>query len=106
MQIEHLQQQAQLAYDHELAKRNIHQQMQSRLTVHHNSGVFLVDSELISFLNSWEDDELILIDSYHIPIQINRSKLLSQAKQRYQEVMNQWQLAWEQQSKIRSAKNV
>lgn len=106
MQIEQLQQQAQLAYDHELAKRNINHQMQSRLTVHHNSGVFLVDSQLISFLNSWEDDQMVLLDSYHIPIQITRQELLEQAKQRYREIMNEWQLAWEQQSKIRSAKNV
>lgn len=106
MQIEQLQKQAQLAYDHELAKRNIQQQMQSRLTVHHNSGVFLVSADLISFLNSWEDDQIVLLDSYDIPTQVNRLELLDKAKQRYREVMNEWQLAWEQQSKIRSAKNV
>lgn len=106
MQIDQLQQQAQLAYDHELAKRNIQQQMQSRLTVHHNDGVFVVDSELICFLNSWEEDQLILLDSYSFPIMINRLELLKKAKQRYQEVMNEWKLAWDQQTKIRSAKNV
>jgi hypothetical protein len=106
MQIEELQKQAQLAYDHELAKQNIQQQMQSRLTVHHNSGVFLVNSELICFLTSWDDEHLVIVDSYQIPIQINRLELLSQAKQRYREVMNEWQLAWENQRKIRSAKNV
>lgn len=49
---------------------------------------------------------MVLLDSYHIPIQITRQELLKQAKQRYREIMNEWQLVWEQQSKIRSAKNV
>ena len=106
MQIEQLQQQAQLAYDHELAKRNIQQQMQSRLTVHHNSGVFQIDPVLICFLTSWDEEDIVLLDSYNIPIQVQKTKLLSDAKQRYSEVMNEWKLAWEEQSKIRSAKNV
>jgi hypothetical protein len=106
MQVEQLQQQAQLAYDYELAKRNIQQQMQSRLTVHYNSGVFVVDPILICFLSSWDDEEIIVLDSYSTPILVTRWELLNLCRQRYREVMNEWRLAWEEQSKIRSAKNV
>jgi hypothetical protein len=106
MNIEQLQQQAQLAYDHELARRNIKQQMESRLTVNHRSGVFKVDTQLICFLSSWTEEEFVLLDSYETPIMIDRAELLTVAKQRYKEIMNEWHLAWEDQVKIRSAKNV
>jgi hypothetical protein len=90
MQITDLQYQARLAFDREVAKRNIKQQMTSRLTVQHNSGVFVVDSNLITFLNSWDDKELILLDAYDTPIKI----------------MNEWVVAYDELKSIRSGKNV
>ena len=106
MQPDELKQQAQLAYDREVAKRNIQQQMQSRLTVQCQEGVFVVSPELINFLSNWEDEELVLLDSYENPIKINRQELLYKAKQRYREIMNEWQLAYEEYTKVRSAKHV
>jgi hypothetical protein len=106
MHPDELKQQAQIAYNREIAKRNIQQQMQSRLTLQCQDGVFVVSSELINFLSNWEDEELILLDSYQTPIKINREELLYKAKQRYREVMNEWQLAHEEYIKIRSAKHV
>ena len=106
MQIDELQQQAKLAYDREVARRNLKQQMQSRLTIQHQGGVFVVGPELINFLNAWLDEELIILDSYENPIKVLRQDLLLKSKQRYQEVMNEWQLVWEEQNQIRTAKNV
>jgi hypothetical protein len=106
MQITDLQYQARLAFDREVAKRNIKQQMTSRLTVQHNSGVFVVDSNLITFLNSWDDKELILLDAYDTPIKITRLELLDVAKKRYQEIMNEWVVAYDELKSIRSGKNV
>jgi len=106
MQIEELQDKANLAYDRELAKRNIKNQMQSRLTVAFNGGVFSVTKEQITFLNLLGSQEIILLDDYEIPIKLNASELLNIMFQRYHEVMNEWHLAYEEQSKVRSARHV
>lgn len=106
MQIQQLQSLAQKAYDRDIARRNIYHQMQSRLTVHHQGGVFKIDSNLIVFLNSWTDLKLVLLDEYQSPVEVNRLELLVLAKQRYQEVMNEWLLEWQLQNQIRSADHV
>jgi hypothetical protein len=109
MSIEQLQQQAKLAYDHEYARRNIKHQMQNRLTVNHNGGVFKVTPELILFLNHYHNQaqtELVVLDAYENPIRANTAELYDLASKRYQEIMNEWELAWQEQIKIRSAANV
>lgn len=106
MQIEELQDKANLAYDRELAKRNIKNQMQSRLTVVFNGGVFSVTKEQINFLDLLGSQEVVLLDDYEIPIKVNAFDLLKVMFRRYHEVMNEWHLAYEEQSKVRSARHV
>jgi hypothetical protein len=106
MSIEQLQKQAQLAYDHEAARRNIKHQMTNRLTVNYDGGIFAVTKEQICFLNLLGDRDVVLLDEYDTPITVNAPKLYDMMLQRYYEIMNEWKLAWEEQTKIRSAKNV
>jgi hypothetical protein len=106
MSIEYLQKQAQLAYDHEVARRNIKQQMQSRLTVNYNGGVFMVTKEQIVFLDMLGTQEVVILDEYETPIKVNAAALRDQMMQRYHEIMNEWLLVYEEQTKIRSAKHV
>ena len=41
--------------------------------------------------------------AYNNPVEVNRTELLSLAKKRYQEIMNDWAWEWEQQKKVRKA---
>jgi len=89
-----------------VAKNNLKQRIQSRLNVTYNNGYFIVDSNLIAFLSSWADDELVLIDHYETPVLVNRQELLEIAKQRYRELTNEWVEEWNNLKKVRTAKNV
>ena len=106
MDISTLQQQALLAFDHAIAKKNLQQRMESRLNVAYNSGFFTVTKEQINFLDLLGSQEVVLLDDYSIPVKVNAFELLKLMFQRYHEVMNEWEEEYQQLTKIRSAKNV
>jgi len=106
MDTESLRVAARLAYDRELAKQNLEVAMTSRLTVVHNNGVFTVTKEQINFLNLLGSQDVVLLDEHKIPIMVNAHELLSIMFQRYHEVMNEWYTQYNEQAKIRSAKQL
>lgn len=106
MDISTLQKQAQLAFDHAIAKKNLQQRMESRLNVAYNSGFFTVTKEQINFLDLLGSQEVVLLDDYSIPVKVNAFELVKLMFQRYHEVMNEWEEEYQQLTKIRSAKNV
>lgn len=67
----------------------------------HNGGLFKSTPELISFLHCWTGDDIVIEDSYHNPIRINRSALLAELKQAYQFAMNAWLVDFDASKKIR-----
>lgn len=94
------------SYDYAVAKKNLAEKIEARLNVIHNNGFFIVNENLISFLHCWQEDELVLLDSYKNPIRVNRQELLNLAKQRYHELLNEWAEEWQQIKKIRNIQNV
>ena len=106
MDIDNLQRQAQLSFDHAIAKKNLQQRMQSRLTVTYNDGFFTVTKEQINFLDLLGSQTVVLLDDYQTPIKVNAFELLKIMFQRYHEIMNEWLEEYEQLKKIRSAKHV
>ena len=110
MNITDLQRQAKLAFDHAVAKKNLTERMQSRLTVTHRGGVFSVNADLFVLLDLPEDngwnDEMVLLDSYDTPVMVNREELRTLAKQRYYELMNEWLAEWNKLKKIRKGEDV
>lgn len=103
---ENLRDAARLAYDRELAKQNLKTAMTSRLTVSHNGGVFNVNTDLFVLLQLTDDEQMVILDAYDTPIKVDRELLYSLARQRHQEIMNEWQHQYEQQVNVRSAKNL
>lgn len=108
MDIDNLQRQAQLSFDHTIAKKNLQQRMQSRLNVTYNNGFFTVSKEQINFLDllGSQQVQVVLLDDYQTPIMVNVFDLLKIMFQRYHEIMNEWLEEYEQLKKIRSAKHV
>jgi hypothetical protein len=106
MDINQLETQAKLSFDHAVAKKNLTERMQSRLTVSHQGGVFRVDADLFVLLSLTEGDEMVILDSYDTPILVNRKELCDTAKQRYFELTNEWLAEWERLKKIRKAEDV
>jgi len=101
--LENITNQIRLATDYQVNKRILREKTQTDLQVPHNGGLFKVSIELISFLNSWDQDELFLEDLYQNPIKINRKELLNKCREHYQMVMNTWHVRHEE---IRRARKV
>jgi hypothetical protein len=53
-------------------------------------GLWKADLPTINFLNSTDDDEIIIIDSFKDPVKVNRLPLLNKLKETYTLVMSDW----------------
>jgi len=100
-QTEVLLQEIKLATDFQVNKRILKEKISTDLHFAYNNGLFKCSVELISFLSSWDDQELVLPDSYENPIKVNRIELLTLAKMHYQKVMNSWLDEYDRLKKIR-----
>jgi len=78
------------ATDYQLNKTILKEKIQTDLHVTHNGGLFKATPELISFLSVWDQDTLYLEDEYQNPVMINRTELLAECKQHFQQIMNTW----------------
>jgi hypothetical protein len=78
--------------DYQTNKRILREKVQTDLCLPYNGGMFAVDMTLLSFLATWEDDELYIEDTYQNPIRVNRLELLTLARAHYQKVMNYWHI--------------
>ena len=106
MNPEQLRDTARAAYDRQLAKQNLKILMASRLTVAHRDGVFNINTDLFVLLGLTDDEEMVILDAYDVPVLINRTELITLAKQRYQEIMNEWLLEYTTQSQVRNAQQL
>lgn len=106
MSIIDLQQQAKLSFDHAVAKKNLTERMNSRLTVTHRGGVFRVNTDLFVLLDLIEQDEMVILDVYDTPVLVQIAEIRQLAKQRYAELMNEWLAEWERIKKTRRAEDV
>lgn len=98
---------AKISYDRALARKNLNQSISARMLLAHAGGLWRCDPLLIALLESYKDhSEIVIADSQDIPHKVDPSLLLGLVKQRHQEVMNDWFVAYAALAKIRSADNV
>jgi hypothetical protein len=89
------------ATDYQINKKILRERILSDLHFVCEDGMFLASCELISFLNCWHEDQIVLEDVYGNPILVNRSQLLTQCKQHYTMAMNSWHMQHHELKKIR-----
>lgn len=97
---------AQARFEHEIAKQNLKEKVDQQLIFAYGNGLFRADPALISFLNCWDDDDLVIEDLHHNPVRVNRLELLERAKQCYQYALNAWLIEHENIKKMRKARDV
>lgn len=88
-------------FDHEAAKQTLREKYEAKLFFARNGGMFRASAELIVLLNSFTDDQIVLLDEYKNPIKIDRVALLDEARQRHQEVLNAWSVELDEISRQR-----
>jgi hypothetical protein len=93
---------AESKFKHALYRKNLQERIEAQLAVAHNGGLFKASQTLISFLYSWDTENIILEDEYHNPIKCDRLKLLASLKEAYQFALNSWHVDFENSKKIRN----
>lgn len=82
---------------------------ESLLSYSINGGTFTVNRELISFcsiMTAAERDEIVLLDIYDNPIQVNLKEFLDEITSRYFEVTNDYYMEYEKLRKARKTQTV
>ena len=72
------------------AKAQLKDKYDGKLTVADQGGLWKADLQTINFLNSCDDEELIMIDSFKDPIKVTRLPLLTKLKETNTTVMTDW----------------
>ena len=87
--------------DYSINKKILKESVLKDLHIAYQNGLFVITPYLIAFLNSWDDAELVLEDTFENPIIINREEFMTLCKQQYHKVMNQWYIRHDQLKKER-----
>jgi len=84
-------------FNHSSAKSYLNEKYSSKLLVAEQGGLWRADAQTISFLNSMNDDNFIVImDTFNNPVQVNREELLTVLKKIYNTVMLDWYKEWKE----------
>jgi hypothetical protein len=87
---------AKARFNHNSAKAQLKDKYEGKFIVAEQGGLWKATPELIAFLNSMNDNFIILIDNFNNPVQVNREQLLSVIKDTYQKVMLDWYKEWKE----------
>jgi len=99
--IEEIVEQIKQSTDYQINKRILREKIQGDLHFAYNGGLFKSSPELIAFLQCWDDNELVIEDTYQTPVKINRVELLTLCKQHYQTALNFWHVQHEELKRVR-----
>jgi hypothetical protein len=83
-------------FNHNSAKSYLNEKYSSKLLVAEQGGLWRADAHTISFLNSFNTETLILIDTFNNIIEVNRTSLLDKLQTTYTTVMTQWNTEWKE----------
>jgi len=92
---------AKARFNHNSAKAQLKDKYDGKFIIAEQGGLWKATPELISFLNSMDDNFIILIDNFNNPVQVNRDQLLSVLKDTYQKVMLEWHKEWKEIETVR-----
>ena len=92
---------AKARFNHNSAKAQLKDKYDGKFIVAEQGGLWKASPEIISFLNSMDDNFVILIDNFNNPVQVNREQLLTVVKETYQRVMLDWYKEWKEIETVR-----
>ena len=87
---------AKARFNHNSAKAQLKDKYDGKFIIAEQGGLWKASPEIISFLNSMDDNIVILIDNFNNPVQVNREQLLTVVKETYQRVMLDWYKEWKE----------
>jgi hypothetical protein len=85
---------AKARFNHNSAKAYLAEKYKNKLTIADQGGLWKADAQTINLLSSFDTPQLVLIDTFDNPVQVNRKELLEKLQTVYTTVMNQWNIEW------------
>ena len=92
---------AKARFNHNSAKAQLKDKYDGKFIIAEQGGLWKASPEIISFINSMDDNFVILIDNFNNPVQVNREQLLTVVKETYQRVMLDWYKEWKEIETVR-----
>jgi len=93
---------ARARFDHASARRVLKEKYQAKMLFAYQGGMWRAGPELLTLLQSIPvEDDVILLDLYETPVQINPLELQHLAFDRWQEQMTAWMLEYNELNKKR-----
>jgi hypothetical protein len=90
---------AKARFAHNSAKDYLQEKYNAKLIVAEQGGLWRADQETIAFLSVMindYDDKVVMMDTFHNPVLVERSELLSKLKGVYNTVMAEWYNEWKE----------
>jgi len=87
---------AKARFNHNSTKAYLKDKYDSKLIVAEQGGLWRADQLTISFLNTMDDNTVVVIDTFNTPVEVNREKLLEVLKATYNNVMLEWYKEWKE----------
>lgn len=88
--------QAKARFNHNSAKAYLKDKYESKFIVADQGGLWKATPELLGYLASQTDKEVILIDTFENPVMVNRVKLYEALCAAYEDTMAAWYLEWKE----------
>ena len=85
---------AKARFAHNSAKDYLKEKYEAKLLVASQGGLWRADRETISFLTTFTNREVVLMDTFNNPVKVNRHSLAEQLCITYHAVMNEWYDEW------------
>lgn len=83
-------QEAKARFNHNLAKATLKEKYENKLILADQGGLWKADTSTITFLSSFKEKNLVLLDTFGNAVQVDRKDLLDKLKEVYFTVMNEW----------------
>lgn len=87
---------AKARFSHNSAKAYLKDKYDSKLTVAEQGGLWKATPELIGFLASSTDEQVVLIDTFENPVLVNRVALHDVLYKAYNDAMQLWYAEWKE----------
>lgn len=93
---------ARARFDHVAARRVLKEKYSARMLLAYQGGMFRAGPELLTLLHACPvEDNVVILDLYENPVQVNPGELQRLAHDRWQEQMNAWLVEHDQISQQR-----
>jgi hypothetical protein len=76
--------------EHAATRRVMREKYEARMIFGHNGGMFRATPEMISFLNLYGDQSIVVKDLYDTPVRVDAAQLCELMQLRLQEQMTAW----------------